>query len=601
MQVQDLEKQFSEMLADLPGAPENDTAEVQNFLRSSPEEGELADLVGRKRELVSIEQAWSKLPPLVDAKAHNEAQEMARKLGSELEVYQSGPGRALSESVGRLRAYFSDLRDPSATDPVDAWQIASEKVEQDIQASEAQLAASQKATQQINEIDQRLGQLRSRISTLEKQIAGFTVDAAGLGRALAELVPHLHGPDCPVCERDFREVSSEPLASKVSAAVTRLVEQSNRLKSLVAERSQAIMSITASERARVEPSTRALPPPRQFELRQHVTTLRAFALALKALKESSIRGSDLRRRHAEANGIAAQFQLRDAQATEIERRVREIAAAEEQPDFDSVQDVGHLIQHVLAAINVRLETIEGRRRRRAEARVCSLSISERRSTIARLENEAIDRRDRLSELEGPLKKATRTRLEARRVVRAAEEARMTIVSRVFNKRLNSIWRDLFVRLAPTEPFVPAFILPKGKRAPVSAELETVHRDGGSYGRPGAMLSAGNLNTAGLTLFIALHLAVRPRLPWLLLDDPVQSMDELHIAQFAGLLRTLAKAHNRQLVVAVHERPLFDYLCLELGASFPGDKLITVELGRSPQGDTRFEPHVLPFEPDRLVA
>ena len=48
-----------------------------------------------------------------------------------------------------------------------------------------------------------------------------------------------------------------------------------------------------------------------------------------------------------------------------------------------------------------------------------------------------------------------------------------------------------------------------------------------------MLSAGNLNTAALTLFLALHLSVEPRFPWLVLDDPVQTMDEVHIAQFAA--------------------------------------------------------------------
>lgn len=47
------------------------------------------------------------------------------------------------------------------------------------------------------------------------------------------------------------------------------------------------------------------------------------------------------------------------------------------------------------------------------------------------------------------------------------------------------------------------------------------------------------------------------------------MDELHIAQFAALLCTLAKAHGRELVVAVHEKPLFEYLTLELGPAFPG--------------------------------
>lgn len=78
-----------------------------------------------------------------------------------------------------------------------------------------------------------------------------------------------------------------------------------------------------------------------------------------------------------------------------------------------------------------------------------------------------------------------------------------------------------------------------------------------------MLSAGNLNTAALTLFLALHLTAKPTLPWLLLDDPVQSMDEVHVAQLAAVLRTLTRQHKRRIIIAVHEQALFDYLVLEL--------------------------------------
>jgi exonuclease SbcC len=145
----------------------------------------------------------------------------------------------------------------------------------------------------------------------------------------------------------------------------------------------------------------------------------------------------------------------------------------------------------------------------------------------------------------------------------AEDARNRIVGQVFNNALNRMWRDLFVRLAPDEPFVPAFRVPGPTEQRVTANLVTVHRDGRPGGSPGAMLSAGNLNTAALTLFLALHLSAEPRLPWLMLDDPVQSMDEVHVSQFAALLRTLTTRHGRRVVIAVHERPLFEYLALEL--------------------------------------
>ena len=100
-----------------------------------------------------------------------------------------------------------------------------------------------------------------------------------------------------------------------------------------------------------------------------------------------------------------------------------------------------------------------------------------------------------------------------------------------------------------------------------------------------MLSSGNLNTAALTLFISLHLAVAPTVPVLVIDDPLQSMDEVHISQFVALLRTISKQHYRQVIVSVHEKPLFDYLSLELSPAFKGDGLITVQIDKMDQGDT----------------
>jgi exonuclease SbcC len=110
-----------------------------------------------------------------------------------------------------------------------------------------------------------------------------------------------------------------------------------------------------------------------------------------------------------------------------------------------------------------------------------------------------------------------------------------------------------------------------------------------------------VSAAAITLFLALHLSVDTKFPCLIIDDPVQSMDEVHVAQMAALLRTLSRQHDRQIVVAVHEKALFDYLALELTPAFAGERLITVELGLSAEGET-FERHkVIPFSPDKTFA
>jgi exonuclease SbcC len=194
------------------------------------------------------------------------------------------------------------------------------------------------------------------------------------------------------------------------------------------------------------------------------------------------------------------------------------------------------------------------------------------------------------------------RSDAKKISNAAATARANIIGRVFNTSLNKMWRDLFVRLAPNERFVPGFKLPQIQRGKIEAQLETVHRaDGNTSGPPGTMLSAGNLNTAALTLFLALHLSVKRQLPWLILDDPVQSMDDVHISQFAALLRMIAKGSERQVLLAVHDRALFDYLTLELSPAFEGDSLITIELSKTFDGTSVASPRVFTFTPDKAIA
>jgi len=70
------------------------------------------------------------------------------------------------------------------------------------------------------------------------------------------------------------------------------------------------------------------------------------------------------------------------------------------------------------------------------------------------------------------------------------------------------------------------------------------------------------------------------------------MDAVHVAQFAALIRLLAKRNDRQVIIAVNERELFEYLALELSPAYDGDELITIELGeRAAEEDGGFTRHV----------
>jgi exonuclease SbcC len=74
---------------------------------------------------------------------------------------------------------------------------------------------------------------------------------------------------------------------------------------------------------------------------------------------------------------------------------------------------------------------------------------------------------------------------------------------------------------------------------------------------------------------------------------IQSALTVHIAQFAALLR------DRQVVIAFHERALFDYLTLELSPAW--GHLIAVEVTRTFEGKAVVTPRAFGFEDDRAIA
>ena len=244
-----------------------------------------------------------------------------------------------------------------------------------------------------------------------------------------------------------------------------------------------------------------------------------------------------------------------------------------------VARLGNLLSGQASALEIRLST---RRKGRELIATVRAALGRKKDVDGRIATDlaAWKRADQ------SLERAQLLRDQGNLIRNTVDSVRSGIIRREFNNRLNRVWRDLFVRLAPAEPFVPAFRIPEDSTQKLQPKLITEHREGGAAGgTPGAMLSAGNFNTAALTLFIALHLSVPKELPWLILDDPVQSMDDVHISHFAAVLRTLSKEHGRQIIIAVHDRQLFEYLKLELSPAFAEDSLLTLELSRSPRRDS----------------
>jgi DNA repair protein SbcC/Rad50 len=587
-----------------PTVPEDHAIEIgplRAVLENETErhESRLGELARMRRDLAGAgDQVREALAS--DEVAEQVQAEQASSVAREaLERWRATSGTELNVIVAAAQKRFPSVISAEA-DPAASQAMATAAVRAALERTQNALVNDDAIVQSLAEVQISIRQGQGRIEQIDAEL----VSAGGANRALAEaltaIASHIEDELCPVCGRDFAEVSATPLAAHVSEEVARLVAAAGRVEALVRDRTTTSTAVVAAERREADFLARRLPKERRDQLILERAELTEWMNSLEVLADRATTGTRLLR---EATQAAQRLSVLNSRQSSISGLRAELAVHGEQLSlrpFPADLPLQQIVSELLSEVR-RLSARESELKQNGDRAIQTLGTLEERR------RKAEDAAAQLTRAAGRKQLVASRRQEAERRIALAKDLlaraqaiRADEVRRVFNEELNAIWRELFVRLAPDEAFVPAFALPSVPGRLIEAVLETHYRSGGKGGNPRAMLSAGNLNTAALTLFLGLHLSVAPILPWLVLDDPVQSMDDVHIAQFAALLRTL-KQHGRQVVIAVHDRQLFDYLTLELSPTINGDRLITIELGRDSDGMTTAPWSLMAFQPDRAIA
>jgi exonuclease SbcC len=561
---------------------------------------ELINLSKMRSELRGLHERWSSLPSQ-DVSRGQADRERADQLANEaVAAWRSGRGNELEKAFNAVRVYYPDL--PSLdVDPEKSRFEAERSARSEADRCERLLNAHAKSSESVKTLQAVAQRATVRIDELTRDLSGAAEDARSLAQALAGVVPHITGDKCPVCERDYAEHDTKSLSTHVAGKIASLTSEAGRLQALATARAEESERLNNAERELLSAEKGLLPAEDVAELTVRKALMVDLAVRLAAAKEDAADGAKLMHQVSAARQVLLTARRRDEQSVSLIPEIDSLMWMVMQRSTSEFPSLDVAFAEATRIVDERIS---------AAQRVAGVKIkasSELALYVGDLDQLAKHQLEleklvkQLNTVEGSLRGIETIRGRAKKISEAAAQVRSDIVKKVFSESLNKIWRDLFVRLAPSEQFVPTFKLPLKEGGKVEAVLETVHRSGKVSGSPGAMLSQGNLNTAALTLFLGLHLSVPVRMPWLILDDPVQSMDDVHIAQFAALLRSISKGIGRQVIVAVHERALFDYLTLELSPAFPGDSLITVEITRSFEGETIATPRAFSFEEDGVLA
>lgn len=572
-----------------------------DLLKEQSQEPELQRVTQVRRELNDTLSQSQSLGSAVAADQRAAIETAAGAADAALRGWLDTSGKRLMELFDRLAGYFSDLPSPIQNRPEYARAYAHRTVSTEVARCQQIQARDQAAQEQVSTLQADRQGLTTRLGEIDKQIAQHSREAGQLAQTLSALVPHVHTEECPVCSRDFGEVSSSPLLGHLTARIASLTQSAGLLSALSQERAATVNAVAARDREIGSAQAQLLTVEARAEYGQRLASLGESLDVLAALEAEARAGEALFAQAANAAQTLASARARDQQSAAIRDSAGRYATVLSMDPIGASEPLQAALQRFLTEVGAQLERLTAKEsaRRDGEAALRELLLMQQNTEAIKVRQ--AERSTVRRSLYAAKEAGERAMAQARELLKIAQVERSRVVGQVFNDSLNAAWRDLFIRLAPEEPFIPAFALPQATRGDIEARLETLYRDGSKGGNPRAMLSAGNLNTAALTLFLALHLSVKPQLPWLIIDDPVQSMDEVHISQLAALLRTLSKQHGRQVIIAVHEKPLFDYLCLELSPAFEGDRLITVELGRTASGDSIANTVVRDWKQDLAIA
>ena len=537
--------------------------------RSEASRAELVRLEGLQTLVDTIFEMRKQITPFREDEGGRLSTVRAEKAESEFENWKSGTGNTALAELNRIREEMLGLTAVTISQLTDGYKEATERAGYIDRQNAQALAAAHDLAGKIKTLDQQIANLDQEISSTEAHAEAIDVaqDTRVLIKILELVIPLSDSEQCPVCDEIFTADGS--LKQHFTAKLHMLSENSSQL--LAAEQKLKRLQSERLANVRQVVLLKSLPRPEAGE------SMDEPIRRLNGLSDIVSEGGRLRRNLQSTQASVVEVAAVAAEQKILGDRVAEVAIAlglsiEELPDANPE---ARLADEVKARIQVR-RSEELQRHRELRARE---TIEEIQREILNWERELASSSHNVSSLRLQLSSAEARMVSSRHVLQTAEKTRSKLINEVFDQSLNSLWAQLFGRFAPSERFTPRFVKQTESSRSVDVRLETELPGGRASGSPGAMLSYGNTNSAALSLFMALHLSAPSELKWLIFDDPVQSMDDIHIANFAAVIRQLAFVHGRQVVIAIHQPELFDYLSLALAPSDANHSLVRVALDR----------------------
>lgn len=410
------------------------------------------------------------------------------------------------------------------------------------------------------ESDAKVSQCDIRIIALQEQLAAAesAPETSERRLALVRALEHLQSlPNlevCPVCDQEFSDLNAH-IADKLLNLRAQQTESENAISKL-----QTDLDVLMNERQK---------------LSRDIAALDHQIQRLKDESSSFARGS-LQFAERVKPGIKDQISPEELNATVQNRALK------------AKQDVEEL-NRLAGNLQMLTSSFEATRR-------STIDVKKRMS--------ALETRDSAMKLKLQRAQSARERMDA--FVDIAQEARRRLsagIDEVLQEfvmgKTKSAFEDLFRRLA-RDPFFQVTVSDsRVKYHKPEVDWRAVYK-GREFPGEG-VFSQGELNSCAIAFFLALATSHPAGLKLLMLDDPVQNMDEMHIEEFGNVLKFLKDDLGWQIVVGLHDQSVYQYLTRQLYPCSEGQSLISYGFEESKDGTRLTKADSVEFNRAALIA
>lgn len=283
-----------------------------------------------------------------------------------------------------------------------------------------------------------------------------------------------------------------------------------------------------------------------------------------------------------------------------EKRIR-VGLAELEINVPEDTNVGQAIESALA------ETLHEQARlseivQQGETLALSLARAGQLARQEELEREVLQVKHELSNARDEVKARQETGALVSAMIDGLRDASSELVADEL-ARLDRLLQRIYATADPHPEFRIVRLLSHMRhgRGRVLAEVEDPTHDQRSDA-PRAFLSSSQMNVLAVSVFLSLNLSI-PTLPlrMAILDDPLQSLDDLNLLGLIDLLKRMRE--QRQLMVSTHDRRFASLLERKLRPVSESQRTILVELsGWSSEGPTVSQRDVIAdLVPFRIAA